>query len=225
MLSAGERMNSFEVLSFGVSLAMMFVLFVDQPAPARRLPLRGYASLVRHGPGYELQVSDAIYAFNAPEVNSLPTRPRGGPREVLHAYMGNLCEYRHTLQRAKASGLATSIGSTTTSRAPTATVGYGAEVTGFGNTNTCNQISTVISDTPVVGVASAPCALLTAADGGVFAFCGAPFYGSMGGKPLNKPMVGIASTPDGRAIGSLLLTAESSVSAMQDSTARWVEIP
>jgi hypothetical protein len=35
-----------------------------------------------------------------------------------------------------------------------------------------------------------------AADGGIFSF-GAPFYGSMGGKPLNAPIVGMAATPDG----------------------------
>ncbi len=41
-----------------------------------------------------------------------------------------------------------------------------------------------------------------ASDGGMFAFPantpgGAPFYGSMGGSHLNKPVVGMASTPDG----------------------------
>jgi IPT/TIG domain len=41
-----------------------------------------------------------------------------------------------------------------------------------------------------------------ASDGGMFAFPvntpgGAPFYGSMGGTHLNKPVVGMASTPDG----------------------------
>jgi hypothetical protein len=30
-----------------------------------------------------------------------------------------------------------------------------------------------------------------ASDGGIFSF-GAPFYGSMGGTPLNKPIVGMA---------------------------------
>ena len=36
-----------------------------------------------------------------------------------------------------------------------------------------------------------------AADGGIFGFGDAPFYGSMGGKPLNAAVVGIAATPDG----------------------------
>ncbi|MHB1823414.1 MAG: NHL repeat-containing protein, partial [Acidimicrobiales bacterium] len=34
-------------------------------------------------------------------------------------------------------------------------------------------------------------------DGGIFAFGDAGYYGSMGGQPLAKPVVGIASTPDG----------------------------
>ena len=38
---------------------------------------------------------------------------------------------------------------------------------------------------------------LAGSDGGIFNFGGAAFYGSMGGKPLNKPIVGIAQTLDG----------------------------
>jgi ribosomal protein L24E len=37
-----------------------------------------------------------------------------------------------------------------------------------------------------------------ASDGGIFAFGGAGFYGSMGGRHLNQPIVGIASTPNGK---------------------------
>jgi hypothetical protein len=38
---------------------------------------------------------------------------------------------------------------------------------------------------------------LVASDGGVFSF-DAPFFGSMGGRPLNKPIVGMTATPDGK---------------------------
>ena len=40
---------------------------------------------------------------------------------------------------------------------------------------------------------------LVASDGGVFSFGGAGFYGSAGGTPLNKPIVGVAATPVARA--------------------------
>ncbi|HXW33699.1 MAG TPA: hypothetical protein VEJ87_03905 [Acidimicrobiales bacterium] len=43
---------------------------------------------------------------------------------------------------------------------------------------------------------SVPTYWLVAADGGVFSFGGLPFYGSMGGKPLNEPVVGMTPTPD-----------------------------
>jgi hypothetical protein len=37
---------------------------------------------------------------------------------------------------------------------------------------------------------------LAAADGGVFAFGDASFQGSMGGTPLNMPVVGMAAASD-----------------------------
>jgi hypothetical protein len=38
---------------------------------------------------------------------------------------------------------------------------------------------------------------MVATDGGIFAFGSAQFFGSMGGKPLNKPIVAMTATPDG----------------------------
>jgi hypothetical protein len=54
-----------------------------------------------------------------------------------------------------------------------------------------------------------------AADGGVFAFGDAQFHGSMGGQPLNDPIVGIAATPDGG--GYWLVAADGGVFAFGDA--------
>jgi hypothetical protein len=56
---------------------------------------------------------------------------------------------------------------------------------------------------------------LAAADGGVFAFGDAAFYGSMGGRPLNSPIVGMAATPDGK--GYWLAAADGGVFAFGDA--------
>ena len=52
---------------------------------------------------------------------------------------------------------------------------------------------------PIVGMASSPTGgyRMVAGDGGIFSF-GAKFYGSTGDLTLNKPVVGIASTSDGK---------------------------
>jgi len=56
---------------------------------------------------------------------------------------------------------------------------------------------------------------LAAADGGVFSFGGAPFYGSMGGKRLNRPIVTMAATPTGR--GYWLVASDGGVFAFGDA--------
>jgi hypothetical protein len=38
---------------------------------------------------------------------------------------------------------------------------------------------------------------MVATDGGIFSFGDAKFYGSMGGRPLNKPIVGMTPTYSG----------------------------
>ena len=57
----------------------------------------------------------------------------------------------------------------------------------------------VTSNLPLVGVAAPDGAGYweVASDGGIFSFGDASFHGSMGGTPLNAPIVGMAGTPDG----------------------------
>ena len=57
---------------------------------------------------------------------------------------------------------------------------------------------------------------LTAADGGVFSFGDASFYGSMAGQHLAQPTVGIASTPDGK--GYWLTAADGGVFSFGDAS-------
>jgi hypothetical protein len=71
---------------------------------------------------------------------------------------------------------------------------------------------------PIVGIASTTAGpyWLAAADGGVFGLDQAPFLGSMGGQPLNSPIVGIAATPDGG--GYWLVAADGGVFSFGDAS-------
>ncbi len=197
-----------------VTLLTSFVVIAPATAALPASP-RGQASLATPlGPGYQLQVSNAIYGFNAPDVNRLPDNPTLGPPQCFEGPWGPCPGVGIASTGDYASpgywvGLAASY--VTDGR-----VGYGGEVEGFGNTDTCGEVSSVVSNAPVVGVSSARFgALLVARDGGVFAFCGAPFFGSMGGRPLNQPVVGIAATPDGG--GYWLVAADGGVFAFGDA--------
>ena len=195
----------------GGSIVLALAFAVSQPVGA---------SPVSHDPerssGYELQVSNAVYGFNAPAVNSLPDNPTGGTQKCFTPTWGP-CTSIGIASTGDYVSPGYWVGSTTSVTGANGQTAYGAEVTGFGNTGTCNQVSTVLSNDPVVGVTSAQFgALVTAADGGVFAFCGAPFYGSMGGKPLDKPVVGITSTHDGQ--GYWLVASDGGVFSFGDAT-------
>jgi len=57
--------------------------------------------------------------------------------------------------------------------------------------------TTASPDAAAAAPAPIPAYWLVASDGGIFSFGGAPFYGSTGAIALNKPIVGMASTPGG----------------------------
>lgn len=80
-------------------------------------------------------------------------------------------------------------------------------------------VSTTTLNAPIVGIAETPDGKgywLTAADGGVFTFGDAQFYGSTGDLHLNAPIVGIASTPDG--LGYWLVASDGGVFSFGDAT-------
>ena len=67
---------------------------------------------------------------------------------------------------------------------------------------------------------AAPGYWIVASDGGIFSFGVAPFFGSTGALDLNRPVVGMAATPDGAATGWWPATAASSPSGTPISTDR-----
>src|SRR6185312_4628096 len=79
-----------------------------------------------------------------------------------------------------------------------------------GDTGTWSFTLTVSAATPTTGY------WLVASDGGVFSFGDATFNGSMGGTPLNKPIVGMTSTPDGK--GYWLVASDGGVFSFGDAT-------
>jgi hypothetical protein len=94
---------------------------------------------------------------------------------------------------------------------------YGASALAFGAVPSAPGPTTVAAtNTHVVGIASAATGCwVVGADGGIFGFAGAPYFGSMGGKPLNKPIVGIASTPDHQ--GYWLVASDGGIFAFGDA--------
>ena len=56
---------------------------------------------------------------------------------------------------------------------------------------------------------------MVAADGGIFSFGNARFFGSEGGVHINKPVVGMASTPDG--LGYWLVASDGGIFSFGDA--------
>jgi hypothetical protein len=175
----------------------------------------GYAQTEAAVPGYWLMSgSDTAYAFNAP---AFPTatdssNPCLGTEEYPSYCIG-------IGSSATNQGFWTAINTyynnPGSNSGPTnfiASVAFQGDV-GYPSSG-CSNVQGLLA--PVVGVAGASTgAWEVASDGGVFGFCGAPFYGSLGGMHLNAPVVGIAATPDHN--GYWLVGADGGVFAFGDA--------
>jgi len=109
---------------------------------------------------------------------------------------------------------------TATSIAPRPHVYGGGGVIDFGDARSLDPGSPLPLNSVVVAMAVDPVAgsqgyWIATADGGVFAFGDAVFYGSLGSLALEGPVVGIAATPDGR--GYWLVAMDGGVFAFGDA--------
>jgi hypothetical protein len=89
-------------------------------------------------------------------------------------------------------------------------------VSAFGNATAYGSPTQV--NQPIVGMSSTPDGhgyWLVAADGGIFTFGDAGFYGSTGNIALNQPVVGMSSTPDGH--GYWLVAADGGIFTFGDA--------
>ncbi len=88
-----------------------------------------------------------------------------------------------------------------------------------GSSTASNEISITTSTTTTTPQSpskiSTPGYLLAGSDGGVFTYGSANFYGSTANMTLNKPIVGVASTPDGK--GYWLAASDGGVFAFGDA--------
>ncbi|MGD9797411.1 MAG: DUF1349 domain-containing protein [Acidimicrobiia bacterium] len=106
------------------------------------------------------------------------------------------------------------------------TYSYQATSTDAANLSVSSAISTFTTSAcpsggltgPAVGLATAPSGggyWQVASDGSVAAAGGAPYFGSMGGIPLNLPVVGIAATPTGQ--GYWLVASDGGIFSFGDA--------
>jgi len=159
-------------------------------------------------PGYWLVTSTgATYAYNAPYLADVATNRVGDPLDnIARSDCGNGPE-------TPIPSVATCVGISADGDGHGYWIGQSSYFlqSGFsqyavdgipqgsagGECNEAESAGAYQSD-PLTGIAAAPYgAWLATADGGVFAICGAAFFGSMGGARLNAPITGMAATPNG----------------------------
>jgi len=101
------------------------------------------------------------------------------------------------------------------------TFGMDGTISGFGNDSYLSYLGILAStplNAPIVAMAITPSGAgywLVGADGGVFAYGDAGYYGSMGAQLLNQPITGMAATADG--LGYWMVAADGGIFAFGDA--------
>lgn len=175
----------------------------------------GYAQTEGSSPGYWLMSgNDSTYAFNAPSFSN--SSGSSNPCQGTNQYP-SFCTGigSSATNQGFWTAINTYYNNPASNSAPTnliASLGFRGDV-GYPSSG-CPDVPGLRAE--VVGVTGASVgAWEVAYDGGVFTFCGAPFYGSLGGMHLNAPVVGIAATPDRN--GYWLVAADGGVFTFGDA--------
>ncbi len=203
----------------------------DSDVPvAVSIPAGQRVTAIAAGGGHSLAVtsSGAVLAWGANgsgQLGNASTSESGVPVEVALPAGARVTSV--------AAGAAHSMALTTTGVVYTWGAGsYGQLGTGNRATHDVPVAVSLPAGSPALAVGSGPDAMdslalvatptsgagyrLVAADGGVFSFGDAAFFGSMGGHPLNAPIVGMAATPDGK--GYWAVAADGGVFSFGDAS-------
>ena len=167
---------------------------------------------------------------------SMATMPNGTGYWILNAYTGAITSYgaavSHGDRTASNTGGADLWPDSVSMASTTSGLGYwvlNSDLSGMGSVAAFGDAvlhGDEASATGGAGTNGLPVAIVATpdgggywtvdSDGGVFAFGTARFFGSMGGQPLNEPIMGMAGTPDGA--GYWLVGADGGVFAFGDAT-------
>ncbi len=176
------------------------ILHVTNVAPAEVNPGSTYTDTVSPslGAGGSAHAAPTV-SINLAATTSFSTAPSGthwscslnGAKTVA------TCHYTGTLPIAASSALPVLTSTVSVSSSAKNTLTTTVTLSDPSETHTSATSTSVISVNTVTPIKHVVGYWTVATDGGIFAFGQARFYGSMGGKPLNKPVVGMAPTGDG----------------------------
>ncbi len=204
---SGQYLSQATKVMFGTLPAQSFTIFSDTSisaiAPAQPEGTNVYITVTSLG-GTSSTSSTSSYSYN-------PTSPTTTfPTDTTSSTTAQTTTTSTTTSTTQASGTSSSTSSSTSQPSSTSSLVTSPSSLPLTTQPSTTQPSTTQPSTtqpsttqpsPTITNPSAPLSngyWLVGADGGIFSFGDAQFYGSMGAKPLDAPIVSMATTHDGK---------------------------